>query len=196
MDPSKFTLEEAGELLKPHLPHLKFQVAEHCVFGGDESIVFEDHEYGLQTWDRTVTTTALLKHSDFVHKFPIRVVSKKKTDDVSVMLETKTLILVRADGRFGHWFYQQTLFEQRVKTLPCLMTSTMSQVIPLVTTVQLENATRIPENYRRAFVGYVDLWVEESLPERKAFVDSLDSLHSKCRELERKMNPMTYSEVQ
>lgn len=174
MDPSKFSLKQALEIIAPHLEHLSFKP---LVFF--DSQMFKDMINGLEftfkLWRGHVLAERSLSSESRVYAIPVeRIVTRCSSGPVK-RIEYRRLLLERTKGDrdYGYWYFQQTDFCPSSHSSKTHFYSERSTIV----SIGDDGFQRFcPPNFPEKFWKFVIEWVNESVKVRERALASLKAL--------------------
>ena len=180
MDSSKFSLEKAEEVLKPHIGQLPFKRLGDYAQNLSTKVVVNGITYNLQLWERFTTITSDMRLE--CHAYGVLVgrrIFVAAGEVKPFRIEHDWLIILRPGGGSMSWAFQ------KIKFTPERHSTSYYEGKSQIGALDSENfgmLVRDLPNVNEKFWGQVSLWIMRYRTEREEALVSTNVLYKKCCE--------------
>lgn len=182
MDTSKFSLEKAAELIRPHLKMLPFKpYREYISILNNPTVEIEGVNRHLRFYDGTIRAPLSFSVKDRVFAFPIRIDSGRSLDGKvdNIYIEQLLLKLSEMGGTYGLWYFQQSWFRPVSPNEESYFDCWKSEIDSLSgKDDEFYTVVKPADGFTVAFWSAIDAWTKGSILSRESMIASVTRLRS------------------
>ncbi|MDD5165294.1 MAG: hypothetical protein PHG25_02025 [Candidatus Pacebacteria bacterium] len=181
-DTSKFSLEKAGEMIRPHLKVLPFKpFREYISILNNPTVEIEGVNRHLRFYDGAIRAPLSFSVKDRVFAFPILVNSGRSLDGKvdHIYIEQFLLKLSEMGGTYGLWYFQRSWFRPVSPHEESYFDCWKSEINSLSGKDDEFYAVVKPaEDFSIVFWSAIDEWTKGSISSRESMIASVARLRS------------------